>query len=318
MPYSHFSFAVRSDISGDGTCNSPEADIIRESILEEVEVEIESTVTPQIDALLDAQYRGMVSRYPALSCSELLQNNPNAPSGYYWLRSSRDGGSARVWCNMELTCGPNVTGWARVAFLNLTDNSTSCPNAGFQLLTSSGGVRYCERVTGGYGCNEHIFSSSGIGYNKVCGRVTGIQIGTADVFEGPTNIDEPYVDGVSLTYGNPRQHIWTFIGYYSAIFNNCPCSSGSTTNILDFVGQDYFCESGTNENGFSGTRVFDEDPLWDGLMCTDTEVPCCTGPPWFYKPLTSSVSDDISFRLCSDQGEVDEEMAFTLIEIYVQ
>ena len=25
------------------------------------------------------------------------------------------------------------------------------------------------------------------------------------------NIDAPYVDGVSLTYGDPRNHIWTFV-----------------------------------------------------------------------------------------------------------
>ena len=314
----HSSFAVRSDSSGDGTCDDAAADTIRSSILDDVRMEIESTVTSQLDALLDARYHGMISRYPAVSCAELLQLNPNTPSGYYWLRAS-GGGSARVWCNMELRCGPNVTGWARVAFLNLSDSRTSCPNnEGFRLVTSSRGVRYCERATAGFGCNEHIFPSSGISYDKVCGRVTGIQIGTADVFGGPTDIEQPYVDGVSLTYGTPRQHIWTFIGYYSARFPECPCSTGSTRTTLDFVGQDYFCESGTNENGFAGTRVFDEDPLWDGLMCTDTEVPCCNGPPWFYKSLTNPASDDISFRLCSDQGNTDEEMAFTLVEIYVQ
>ena len=279
--------------------------------------EIEDNVAPQLDGLLDSRYRGMISRYPAVSCAEILQLNSSASSGYYWLQAS-GGGSARVWCNMELSCGPNVTGWARVAYVDLSNSASSCPSNQFTLITSSRGVRYCERMTGGYGCNEHTFPSNGINYDKVCGRVTGIQIGTADVFEGPTNINEPYVDGVSLTYGTPRQHIWSFIGYYSAIFNNCPCSTGSTTIPLDFVGEDYFCESGTNTRDFSGTEVFDQDPLWDGMMCTDTEVPCCNGPPWFYKPLTSRVSDDISFRLCSDQGGTDEEMGFTLIEVYVQ
>lgn len=222
-----------------------------------------------------------------------------------------------MWCNMELTCGSNdITGWARVAFLNLSSVATTCPSNGFRLATSSRGVRYCERVNGGSAsCSERIFQTNGISYNKVCGRVTGIQIGDVDVFGGPNDINQPYVDGVSLTYGSPRRHIWTFVGSNSSIRNDCPCSTGSTRTPFDFVGQDYFCESGTNENSFAGNRVFDEDPLWDGMMCTNTEVPCCTGPPWFYKSLVNTVSDNISFRLC---GNANEEVAFTLVEIYVQ
>ena len=313
-----FSFPVRSDSSGDGTCDSAAADAIRSSILNDVRMEIETTVTSQLDALLGARYRGVVSRYPAISCAELLQLNRATPSGYYWLRAA-DGNATRVWCNMELTCGPlNTTGWARVALLNLSEPTTSCPR-NMVLLTSTRGVRYCEKgSTTAPGCDEHIFPSNGIRYDKVCGRVTGIQIGTADMFQGSRDIDQPYVDGVSLTYGSPRQHIWTFIGSSSDTNNNCPCSTGSRVTPLDFIGQDYFCESGTSEAGFSGTRVFDEDALWDGMMCTNTEVPCCRGPPWFYKPLMNSVSDDISFRLCSDQSGANETIAFTLVEIYVQ
>lgn len=314
-----FSFPVRSDSSGDGICDGAAADAIRSSILDDVRMEIESTVTSQLDALLGARYRGVVSRYPAISCAELLQLNRATPSGYYWLQAA-DGNAARVWCNMELICGPNTTGWARVALLNLSDPTTSCPR-NTVLLTSSRGVRYCERVTTAPSCGEQIFPSYGIRYDKVCGRVTGIQIGTADMVQGSRDIDQPYIDGVSLTYGSPRQHIWTFIGSSSAMNNNCPCSTGSMVTPLDFIGQDYFCESGTSETGFSDSRVFDEDPLWDGIMCTNMEVPCCNGPngpPWFYKPLMNSVSDDISFRLCSDQSGTNETIAFTLVEIYVQ
>lgn len=279
-------------------------------------MELETTVTSQLDALLGARYRGMISRYPAASCAELLQLNRATPSGYYWLRAT-GGDATRVWCNMELTCGLNIMGWARVAFLNLSDSTTSCPS-NTELSISSRSVRYCERSTTGPGCDEHIFPSNGIRYDKVCGRVTGIQIGTADMVQGSRDIDQPYVDGVSLTYGNPRQHIWTFIGSSSDINSNCPCSTGSTVTPLDFIGQDYFCESGTNEASISGTRVFDEDALWDGMMCTNTEVPCCNGPPWFYKQLANFISNDISFRLCSDQGGTNETTAFTLVEIYVQ
>ena len=315
----HHSYPVRSDSSGDGSCESTAANNIRSSIIAGVRTTIENEVAPRLDALLRPRYLGMTSRYPATNCAELLQTNPNTPSGFYWIQTT-DSGSTRVWCNMELACGPrNITGWARVGLLNLSDSAVDCPNVDrFRLQTSTNGVRYCERVIPGGGCEEHIFQTNGVNFNSVCGRVSGVQIGSADVFEGPNDINMPYVDGVSLTYGNPRQHIWTFVGYYSALFPRCPCSTGSTTTPFDFIGQDYFCESGTNTENFPGTMVFDQDLLWDGQMCTDTEVPCCNGAPWFYKSLGTTVSEDISFRLCSDQGGIDEEMGFTLVEIYVQ
>ena len=49
-------------------------------------------------------------------------------------------------------------------------------------------------------------------------------------------IDGNYIDGLSITYGNPRQHIWT---YATGAFDNgeirCPCDgTGGTTP--SFVG----------------------------------------------------------------------------------
>lgn len=313
------SFPVRSDSSGAGACESTAANTIRSSILSGVRTVIEDEVAPRLDALLRPRYLGMTSRYPATDCAELLQTNPSTPSGFYWLRATGSG-STRVWCNMELACGPNsITGWARVGFLNLSDNAIDCPNVDrFRLQTSTGGVRYCERVTAGSGCEEHIFQTNGLSFDRVCGRVTGIQIGTPDVFQGPNDINMAYVDGVSLTYGNPRQHLWTFVGSNTSAVSWCPCSTGSTTTPFDFIGQDYFCESGTNMQIVPGTTIFDQDLLWDGQMCTNTEVQCCSGLPWFYRSLGTTITEDISFRLCSDQGGTDEEVGFTLVEIYVQ
>ena len=60
-----------------------------------------------------------------------------------------------------------------------------------------------------------------VNYNKVCGQVRGYQYGSPDG-AGPnlgngiklnTEIDQIYVDGVSITYDeNPHKHIWTYMG----------------------------------------------------------------------------------------------------------
>ena len=60
-----------------------------------------------------------------------------------------------------------------------------------------------------------MFPSQGIQYSQVCGRVSAYQFGDTQAFflvnlNHTQTINSQYVDGVSLTYGNPRQHIWIF------------------------------------------------------------------------------------------------------------
>ena len=109
-------------------------------------------------------------------------------------------------------------GWTRVAYLNMSDPSQQCP-ADFRLYDVNG-VRACGRQRSFVGCNSITFSTNGISYSQVCGRVTGYQYATTDAVDsvhgtGLTNhynIDGEYVDGVSITHGPPpRQHIWTLI-----------------------------------------------------------------------------------------------------------
>ena len=84
-------------------------------------------------------------------------------------------------------------------------------------------------------------------YGQVCGRITGYQIGSPDTFIGGS-IDSHYMDGISVTHGSPRQHIWSFVGGINEriLGSACPRVTGSTsgTRIPLFVGQSYFCESG--------------------------------------------------------------------------
>ncbi len=48
----------------------------------------------------------------------------------------------------------------------------------------------------------------------------------------PISIDSPYVDGVSTTYGNPQQHVWSFASAFAEDNPNpgthFPCDSFSS------------------------------------------------------------------------------------------
>ena len=167
----------------------------------------------------------------------------------------------------------------------------------------------------------------------MCGRIIGYQIGSTNVFhDQQLSIDEPYVDGVSVTYGEPRQHIWTFAGGLSetaeTTFPNlsCPCALNGTgirpQQPPSFVGNNYFCESANPLSSFENTNVFryTDDPLWDGQRC---EGQCCdnvnyNSPPWFSVMLPGVTSEKIEVRICANQDTNNEDAAIGLLEIYVQ
>ena len=166
-------------------------------------------------------------------------------------------------------------------------------------------------------------------YSKVCGRVTAYQQSSTDAFYGSIRqgtIDGVYADGVSMTYGNPRHHIWTFAAGWSELVHqnsniyNCPCSdSPGTTPPPSFVGNNYFCESANIDEVYRGNHVYTEDKLWDGQQC-DNEGTCCTNmsPPWFSVELPTATADDIEVRICGDEGLDNENTMVELLEIYVQ
>ena len=248
------------------------------------------------------------------SCEDIKTMSPSAPSGYYNI-TKYDGTTQRVYCDMEHShrylCGS--TGWARVAYLDMSDPSQRCPA---ELRLYSEGA--CGKQYYSYGCNSVTFSTNGIRYSQVCGRVIGYQYGHTDAFNS-YSIDGPYVEGISITHGSPRQHIWTLAAGYDETGTSsihCPCNTGSTTSVPSFVGDDYFCESGTSSSPAS--QLYTDDPLWDGEGCGGDEGPCCNVPgiPWFHKVLNSSTTDDVELRVCASFSA--EDAPVSLYELYVK
>jgi len=72
---------------------------------------------------------GRTPEYPANSCAELAEQEPDIPSGNYWILNSTQS-PVQVFCEMGevFPDGLNVTGgWVRVASLNMTDPDQQCP-----------------------------------------------------------------------------------------------------------------------------------------------------------------------------------------------
>ena len=237
-------------------------------------------------------------------------------------------------------CGCGGLGWRRAAYLNMSDPTQTCPPA-WELITTP--RRSCARPSnaGRQTCYSAMFPTQGIQYSQVCGRIIGYQYGQPEAFVAgitnignPQTIDGPYVDGISLTYGTPRQHVWSFAavldehsglraagnGNYRA---QCECTDSTDIAMLDvpsYVGNDYFCETGVPPGQtFSNNIFYADDSLWDGQGCGPTST-CCTfnNPPWFCKQLPQSTNADLEVRLCSYNSAYIENTPVELIEIYIK
>ena len=280
--------------------------------------ELQASFSGQTDTLLQLN--------PAASCSHVLWLNPSSPSGHYWIRSS-NGSAVRVYCdfNRQCGCGGLSDAWTRVAFLNMSDPNQVCPSNWTTILSP---VRTCGRGQNRNGsCKSTFYSTFGLTYSRVCGRIIAYQNGNTDGFKGLvfySHIDQPYVDGVSLTHGSvgSRQHIWSFA---SAIGEEgpfrtwwlCACSNNNNwPHSTSFVGNNYFCDSGNQVNDIPGI-FHPNDPLWDGQGCGPNST-CCqlNNPPWFCKTLLNSTSNNLEVRICN--GGNSDDTPIQLLELYVQ
>ena len=268
-------------------------------------------------------YPGITMDNPASSCGD------NGPSGMYWIQTSSTSSPVQVYCDMNRTsCSCSSTGgWLRIANLDMTDPNQNCPNElNFFGQGNPRTIRTCGRPGNTLGCVSTTYSTYGVEYSQVCGRIIAYQLDTTDGFQpyqsnNSLTIDSSYVDGVSLTYGqSPRQHIWTF----ASAFNEgamdaliCPCiRSNFTGTVPPFINQDYFCDTAGGE-GINRFNSF--DPLWDAMGCGG-ESTCCefNNPPWFCRQLPQPTTEDIELRICGSETTGSEDTPLEQVELYVR
>lgn len=210
---------------------------------------------------------------------------------------------------------------AVVRLLHVQPSSTgACPSS-WQLTVGTGASQVCTRSS--HPSSSLISSSTaafataanpkGLGvFTRITGSVQAYQKGSMDAFEAglrtSTSIDSSdYVDGMAVTIGSPRTHIFTLAvgaSYDSNLGTNsmCPCHSGTQTAYCggdappSFVpSAELICDSG-NLGGIS--------TAWEPRLIQasfDVSVP--------------SSSADVEVRLMSDQVSTNEDLG--IVELVI-
>ena len=189
--------------------------------------------------------------------------------------------------------------WIRALHLNMSDPQQPCPSSSFRLVTQDG-LRLCGR-SNGPGCKSVFANTNNLPYQRVCGRATMFRYYSTDGFERYVHcpgctIEDPYVDGLSITYGSSgnRKHAWSFVVLPSA-------SSVNFRTPPNFVGKNFFCGAATHH---AQNRLYSHDPLF-----TDQ---------WFCVQLPQPTTERLEMRLCSDETLDNEDVLFQLVELYVK
>ena len=223
--------------------------------------------------------------------------------------------------NQQPQCGEGL--WTQVAYLNMTDSSQQCPSTWREYNTS--GVRACGQLSRHTSGCAATFYRTGQQYRKVCGRIIGYQFYLPQGFLFNTlSINQPYVEGVSITHGSHRNHIWSLAAGVSEGSDRpwigiCPCVTvnGHTgASPPSFVGDNYYCESAYSGSRLPSVILYTDDLLWDGKNCEGT---CCSNgksPPWFSVDLPNPTNDSIEVRIC--QHSTERDTPIKLLELYIQ
>ena len=218
-------------------------------------------------------------------------------------------------------CGGS--GWRQVAYFNMTDPAQNCPEQ--WMLIEQDALRACGRQESGQAsCDSLLLPYDGDNYTEVCGKIRGYQYYTPDggfiayiALTSGNEINEPYLDGVSITHGSPREHIWSL---YGAVNEEYCCSESLKAHWRTyFVGNHYFCDTSNPQNQ-NNWMFFTDHILWDGSAQCPSNSTCCAPHlgPWFHSVLNRPSANDIEVRICGDESTANENTPLELIEIYVK
>ena len=232
--------------------------------------------------LPESAFLGKASKYAASSCREIALRKPNASSGYYYLNRAIENDPFIAYCELEHEFVPKTRGWTRLGLFNMTNPDQVCPS-GFDFYQSQS-RRLCRRNTANRGYTS-VYYGTPILWRQLCGRVVALSERTVDGWTrygcSCNTINDPYVDGISITMGNViRRHIWSSLKHVIPSFDPPPPA---------FVGNNYDTQLMSSNYWFCTNNL--DEPIY--------------------------VGDGIEVRVCRDQTRGDEDVLLEHIELYV-
>ena len=210
-------------------------------------------------------------------------------------------------------CGTYSSSWRDIAYIDTTVISTAndqCRQYGLRPVYRDRNQVACRKPVGVH-CVAHKLDINGK-YSHVCGRVRGYQLKETRGFEveeeDQDDINLHYADGVLITRGNPRQHLWTYAASTSTV--DCPCKN--TTERVPYTptvtGTNFTCES---------TRTDWDQPLWDRPKHTVADDNCTIHVNgWFYQNVEET-DESIEVRWCGPEKD-DIDIVTDKLQIWVQ
>ena len=253
------------------------------------------------------------------------RDDPSNGAGWYWVRDPTTNRAKKTYLypNGHQMCGEGA--WMRIGFFDMTQAFSECPSP-LGVFTENN-KKYCRRQVS-VGCTSVYFDSLSQQYTEVCGMVEGYQYGHMDGFAASsTSINSVHLEGISITRGSPRQHLWSYVvgevaNPSSPYLDACPCTpQGTTATVPSFIGSDYYCSSGNSGSTYTSSPKLKTSPLWrtSGPSCV-TGSTCCDNPdqPWFKKKLTQPANEDVEMRWCGSESLTGEATATTRVELYIR
>ena len=272
----------------------------------------------EMDFHSNLRQQGIESIHMFDSCADVFNFSIQLPSGMYSIRSGNSSINKYCFATTNTTIANSCNGipgrWKRIAYLNNTD--MKCPDR-FEVRNGTSSPPLCKRIDASAGCSSVIYPSNGTSYSQVCGTVRVHPEGTPDGFASHNNqiprnvqsVNQNYVDGVSLTYGDcsNRNHIWTYtaavtVGDSTRGCDQCTYMKPSNIPRTNFTCISAHCSDA--DNCFPNT-------LW----CNEAQQ--CFGNETFYRQLSESTTDNIEMRVCRDQDRDDEDILISFVELFV-
>lgn len=234
------------------------------------------------------------------SCRALLQAIPATASGAQWIDPGT--GPVQVYCEMSRQGG----GWTRIA---LVDPAVACPSP--WVSVNAAGAPACHRP--GNEAQSAVLLPSVIPWREALGTIEGRAMDSPDAFgPGGTTVDDNYVDGVSVSaLGSTREHLFTLASSHVSTDNDCPCQGGPSPNA--FVGDRWVCDRPAASPG----SAYDVTPLWDAAATACAPADFVDG--YFIASLGAvERTDALEVRVLLNEGQGDEDLAVTRLELYVR